>query len=246
MEALQFFLRQKLLGGLPDIAMTISGGVVIRVLVADDELLIRAGIRLVLGNAEDIEVVAEASDGRAAVELTQRHAVDVVLLDIRMPGMDGLTAAEEMIRYAPGLQVVMLTTFGEDAYVARALRAGAAGFLLKDTPPEELIRAVRVAAAKQAIMSPEITRRLIDQYVHSDTSHGDRARRQMEELTAREREIVIMVGHGLSNAEIARKAFVSEGTIKATVSRIFTKLGCANRVQAAIMAHDAGMLTERI
>src|SRR5437667_5826620 len=144
----------------------------IRVLIADDESLIRSGIRLVLRHAGDIEVVAEAGDGAEAVALAVRHAVDVALLDIRMPGVDGLAAAERLAREAPGVQVVMLTTFGEDAYVARALRAGAAGFLLKDIAPDDLIAAVRAAAGGSAILSPQITRHVIDRYLDRD---GDRA-----------------------------------------------------------------------
>jgi len=214
----------------------------IRVLVADDEALIRAGVRMVLENAADIEVVAEARDGREAVESVRRHHVDVALLDIRMPGGDGLAAAREIRRLAPDTQVVMLTTFGEDEYVATALRAGAAGFLLKDTDPEGLIEAVRVAGRGDAILSPSLTRRLIDRYVGPHDERGDRARERLAVLTEKEREVVVLVGSGLSNAEIARKLFMSEGTAKAHVSRILTKLDCANRVQAAILAHEAGLL----
>jgi len=214
----------------------------IRVLVADDEALIRAGVRLVLENAPDIEVVAEARDGREAVELVRRHRVDVALLDIRMPGGDGLAAAQEIRRLAPATQVIMLTTFGEDEYVATALQAGAAGFLLKDTDPDGLIEAVRIAGRGDAILSPSLTRRLIDRYVGSYDERGDRARDRLAVLTEKEREVVVLVGSGLSNAEIARKLFMSEGTAKAHVSRILTKLDCANRVQAAILAHEAGLL----
>jgi DNA-binding NarL/FixJ family response regulator len=214
----------------------------IRVMLADDEALIRAGIRLVLSNAEEIEIVAEAGNGREAVELARRHHVDVALLDIRMPTADGLSAAAEIHRLVPRTQIVMLTTFGEDEYVARALRAGAAGFLLKDTPPDDLIQAVRVAARGETILSPRITRQLIDRYVGPDDSRADRARKRLGVLTDKEREVVILVGGGLSNGEIAKNLFMSEGTAKAHVSRILTKLDCANRVQAAILAHDAGLL----
>ncbi len=214
----------------------------IRVMLADDEALIRAGIRLILGNAEEIEIVAEAGDGREAVELARRHTVDVALLDIRMPKVDGLAAAAEIRRLVPRTQVVMLTTFGEEEYVARALRAGAAGFLLKDTPPDELIQAVRVAARGEAILSPRITRQLIDRYVGPEDTRAAEAKQQLAVLTDKEREVVVLVGRGQSNGEIAASLFMSEGTAKAHVSRILNKLGCTNRVQAAILAHDAGLL----
>ncbi len=214
----------------------------IRVMVADDERLIRAGIRLVLANAANIEIVAEGTDGREAVELVRRHQIDVALLDIRMPRLDGLAAATDIRRISPSTQVVMLTTFGEQDYVATALRAGAAGFLLKDTEPDELIRAVRVAAEGDAILSPSITRRLIDTYVGPENDRADQARRRLGVLTDKEREVIALVGGGLSNAEIATALLMGEGTAKAHVSRILTKLDCANRVQAAILARDADLV----
>ena len=214
----------------------------IRVLLADDEALIRTGIRLVLETADDIDIVAEAANGSEAVELVRSHQIDVALLDIRMPKLDGLAAAEQIGRLVPNTRVVMLTTFGEDEYVARALRAGAAGFLVKDTPPDGLIHAVRVAASGEAILSPKITRHLIDRYVGPEDSRGDAARRRLEVLTDRERDVLILISDGSSNAEIAKGLLLSEGTAKAHVSRILTKLGCTNRVQAAILAHDAGLL----
>jgi DNA-binding NarL/FixJ family response regulator len=216
----------------------------VRVLLADDQELVRAGIRLVLRHAEDIEVVAEAADGQQAAELAVRHLVDVALLDIRMPGTDGLVAAEHIARRAPSVRVVILTTFGEEEYVARALRAGAAGFLLKDAAPTELIQAVRTVARGQAILSPQITRHLIDRYVSRDDSRAVAARERTADLTDREREVLVMVGTGLSNAEIGGQLHLGEGTIKTYVSRILVKLGCANRVQAAILAHDAGIVPE--
>lgn len=214
----------------------------IRVMLADDEALIRAGIRLVLQNAADIEIVAEATDGHEAVELVRRHRVDVALLDVRMARGDGLAAAAEIRRHVPRTQVVMLTTFGEDETVAAALRAGAAGFLLKDTPPDDIIQAVRVAARGEAILSPRITRQLIDRYVGPEDTRAEHATRRLGALTNKEREVVVLIGDGLSNGEIARSLLISEGTAKAHVSRILTKLGCTNRVQAAILAHDAGLL----
>ncbi|SEQ43139.1 two component transcriptional regulator, LuxR family [Lentzea xinjiangensis] len=209
----------------------------IRVLIADDETLMRAGIRLILENDPEITVVAEASDGREAVELSRAHGVDVALLDIRMPGGDGLRAAEQI---AASTNVVMLTTFGEDSYVAQALKVGATGFLLKDTPPQELINAVRKAARGEPILAPQITKRLIEKHL---TAPDDRssARRKIDALTAAERSVLELVGEGLSNTEIGEQLFMATGTVKAHISRILPKLGCANRVQAAIVAHDAGL-----
>ncbi|RSM62231.1 DNA-binding response regulator [Actinoplanes sp. ATCC 53533] len=214
----------------------------VRVLLADDERLVRAGLRLVLSHADDIEIVAEAGNGAEAVDLATRHDIDVVLMDIRMPGTDGLTAAKELAARAPSVQVVMLTTFGEDEYVAQALLAGAAGFLLKDSGPEELIHAVRAAADGHAILSPRITRELIDRYVVTSAGRITEARRRVSALTDREREVLAMIGSGLSNAEAGRQLFMGEGTVKTHVRHILTKLDCANRVQAAILARDAGLL----
>jgi len=216
---------------------------VIRVLVADDEALIRAGIRMVLEMGGDIEIVAEAGTGAQAVDLVRKHTVDVALLDIRMPELDGLAAAERIAAAAPKTRVIMLTTFGEDEYVVRALRGGAAGFLLKDTPPDDLIRAVRRAAGGESILSSPITKKLIERYVGPERFRSDDARRRISVLTDREREVLALVGDGSSNSEIAQSLLISEGTAKAHVSRILTALGCANRVQAAILAHEAGLLT---
>ncbi|MGW4128781.1 response regulator [Amycolatopsis japonica] len=214
----------------------------IRVLLADDEPLLRAGARLLLKQAGDIDVVAEASDGAEAIDIVRRIPVDVALMDIRMPGTDGLAAVEEIARE---VRVIMLTTFGDEAYVARALRAGAAGFLLKDTDPAQLIQAVRSAAAGEAVLSPRIAKQVIDRFRDADAADADnaaRARRRIEALTARELDVLVRVGRGLGNAEIAGELRLSNGTVKIHVSRILAKLGCANRVQAAILAHDAGIL----
>ncbi|MFE5503725.1 response regulator [Amycolatopsis japonica] len=214
----------------------------IRVLLADDEPLLRAGARLLLKQAGDIDVVAEASDGAEAIDVVRRIPVDVALMDIRMPGTDGLAAVEEIARE---VRVIMLTTFGDEAYVARALRAGAAGFLLKDTDPAQLIQAVRSAAAGEAVLSPRIAKQVIDRFRDADAADADnaaRARRRIEALTARELDVLVRVGRGLGNAEIAGELRLSNGTVKIHVSRILAKLGCANRVQAAILAHDAGIL----
>jgi DNA-binding NarL/FixJ family response regulator len=215
---------------------------VIKVMLVDDEQLLRAGVRLVLRHADDIEVTAEAGDGAEAVRLACTQPVDVALVDIRMPGTDGLTAAEQLAVRAPAVKVVMLTTFGEQEYITRALRAGAAGFLLKDSGPQELIHAVRAAAHGGAILSPRITKDLIATHVMAADNRSVKAQRLVDGLNERERDVLVMVGVGASNAEAARLLYMGEGTVKTYVSRILSKLGCANRVQAAIIAHDAGLL----
>ncbi|HZE39327.1 MAG TPA: response regulator transcription factor [Stackebrandtia sp.] len=216
----------------------------IRVLLADDQELVREGIRLILQHADDIEVVAEASDGAEAVELAARHRVDVALFDIQMPGMDGIRAAQRVGELKPSMRVIILTTFGDDRNVAAALRAGAAGFLLKDSAPGELIRAVRVVHDGHAILSPEVTRTLIEHGWNFGGASAERAKARVAELSDREHEILVLLGSGMSNADIAKRLFLGEGTVKAHVSRMLTKLDCANRVQAAIIAHDAGMLRD--
>ncbi len=216
----------------------------IRILVADDEALIRSGIRMVLETSGDIEIIAEASTGTQAVDLVRGHMIDVALLDIRMPQMDGLGAAERISAQAPKTRVIMLTTFGEDEYVARALRAGAAGFLLKDTPPDDLIRAVRIAASGESILSPKITSQLITRYLSHDQPRADEARQRITVLSTREIDVLTLIGNGSSNADIAKNLLISEGTAKAHVSRILTAMGYTNRVQAAILAHEAGLLTD--
>jgi DNA-binding NarL/FixJ family response regulator len=213
----------------------------IGVLLVDDEALMRAGVRMVLSHAPDIEVVAEAGDGAEGVDLALRHRVDVVLMDIRMPGMDGLTAIERLATLAPSVRVVVLTSLGDDEYITRALTAGAAGFVLKDTGPQDLIQAVRVVAAGDAILSPRITRSLIQQHVEANASQAAQARRLVGLLTERERDVLVLVGQGMSNGEAGRHLSLGEGTVKTHVKHILAKLGCANRVQAAILAHEAGL-----
>ncbi|MEV7543804.1 response regulator transcription factor [Streptomyces sp. NPDC089915] len=214
----------------------------IRVVIADDEPLIRAGIRMILTSAPDIEVVAEGADGREAVELARSHAPDVVLLDIQMPVMDGLTALGELGRAVPGTRVLILTTFGERENVLRALSQGGAGFLLKDSAPGELIGAVRAAAAGDAYLSPAATRHVVDQLAAGPAAgRGAEARRRLEGLSERERGVLALLGEGLSNADAGRRLHMSEATVKTYVSRILAKLGCENRVQAALLARDAGL-----
>ncbi|MGW6980805.1 response regulator [Streptomyces sp. NPDC054932] len=215
---------------------------VIRVVIADDEPLIRAGIRMILTSAPDIEVVAEAANGREAVELARSHAPDVVLLDIQMPVMDGLTALGELRRAVPEVRALILTTFGEKENVLRALGEGGAGFLLKDSAPGELIGAVRAASAGDAYLSPGATRHVVDQLASGKAAvRGEVARRQVAELSDRERGVLALLGEGLSNADAGRRLHMSEATVKTYVSRILAKLGCENRVQAALLARDAGL-----
>ncbi|GAA1927286.1 response regulator transcription factor [Streptomyces durmitorensis] len=216
----------------------------IRVLLADDEAMIRAGVRAILGTAEDIEVVAEAADGREAVDLALKHRPDVCLLDIRMPRLDGLQAAAELHKAAPGTAVAMLTTFSEDEYIASALGSGAAGFLLKSGNPRELIAGVQAVAEGGAYLSPSIARRVISRLGAGQLGKQAAARARAEELTAREREVLALVGAGLSNAEIAGRLHVVEGTVKAYVSQVLARLGFKNRVQAAILAYEAGLVGE--
>ncbi|MER5549366.1 response regulator transcription factor [Streptomyces sp. NPDC001118] len=214
----------------------------IRVIVADDEPLIRAGIRMILTSAEDIDLVAEAADGREAVEAVRARRVDVVLLDIQMPVMDGLEALAELRRTAPDTRVLILTTFGTQENVLRALTEGSAGFLLKDSAPAELIGAVRAAAAGQAYLSPGATRHVVDSLASGTSAlRSERARRRLETLTTREKEVLALLGEGLSNADTGHRLHMSEGTVKTYVSRILSKLDCENRVQAALLARDAGL-----
>lgn len=215
---------------------------VIRVVIVDDEPLIRAGIRMILTSAPDIEVVAEAANGREAVALARLHTPDVMLLDIQMPVMDGLTALGELRRAAPEVRALILTTFGEKENVLRALGQGGAGFLLKDSAPGELIGAVRAAAAGDAYLSPGATRHVVDQLASGKAAvRGEEARRQVAELSERERGVLALLGEGLSNADAGRRLHMSEATVKTYVSRILAKLGCENRVQAALLARDAGL-----
>ncbi|MEU9033475.1 response regulator transcription factor [Streptomyces sp. NPDC048352] len=216
----------------------------IRVLLADDEAMIRHGVRLILRHAEGIEVVAEAADGRAAVEEAAAHRPDVALVDIRMPVCDGLAAIAPLLALDPAPRVVMLTTFGDDDNVVRALREGAAGFLLKDEGPQELISAVRAAAAGDAVLSPGVTGAVISRMLRSDASQDTGAvvaDERIGRLTGREREVLAMLGQGLSNQDVAGRLGIGVGTVKTHVGAILDKTGTASRVQAALLAHRAGL-----
>ncbi|MFC0627745.1 response regulator [Kribbella deserti] len=218
---------------------------VIRVLIVDDDPLLRAGLMMMLKGAEDLRVVGEAGDGRAVPGLIERHSPDVILMDIRMPNLDGLTTTE-LVRSQPGApEIVILTTFDADEHVLRALRAGAAGFVLKDTPPAEIVEAVRRVASGQPVLSPVVTRRLMKRVAASGQDQRKaRADERLGLLNDREREIAVAVGEGKSNAEISATLFLSVPTVKTHVSRILSKLDLNNRVQIALLVHDAGLLDD--
>jgi DNA-binding NarL/FixJ family response regulator len=218
---------------------------VIRILLVDDQALVRAGFRMILDAEPEMEVVGEASDGREAVEQVRELRPDVVLMDIRMPELDGLEAARRILSGtsedgAP--KILMLTTFDLDEYVYEALRAGASGFLLKDTPPEQLVSAIHVIAEGEALLSPSITRRVISEFVKGNGPKPQAQFPRLQDLTARELEVMKAIARGLSNAEIARELFVSETTVKTHVARILMKLGLRDRVQAVVLAYEAGVV----
>jgi DNA-binding NarL/FixJ family response regulator len=217
---------------------------VIRVLLADDEAMIRAGVGAILAAAPDIDVVAEAADGRAAVEAARAHRPDVALLDIRMPVLDGLSAADELRSVVPHTAVIMLTTFGEDEYISGALESGVSGFLLKSGDPYELMAAVRAAHDGASYLSPKVAHRVIQQISGGRLSRRTAAKERLDRLTPREREVLGLLGAGLSNAEIGRRLFLVEGTVKAHVSSLLTRLDVQNRVQAAVLAHEAGLVDD--
>jgi DNA-binding NarL/FixJ family response regulator len=213
----------------------------ITVLIADDQQMVRRGFRVILEAEQGISVVAEAGDGREAVDLARRHAPAVALLDIRMPVMDGLRAARQILAPGSRTRVLILTTFDADEYVYEALRAGASGFLLKDAPADQLVTAVRSLAAGDALIDPVITRRLISRFALAARPAGVPA--ELSELTPRELEVLRLVARGLSNVEIAQELVVEENTIKTHVSRVLTKLGLRDRVQAVVLAYELGFVT---
>ncbi|MGY3339599.1 DNA-binding NarL/FixJ family response regulator [Streptomyces filamentosus] len=218
----------------------------IRLLLVDDDPLVRAGLTLMLGGAESIEIVGEGADGSEVPDLVDRLAPDVVLMDIRMPHVDGLTATERL-RARPGApEVIVLTTFHADEQVLRALRAGASGFVLKDTPPAEIVTAVRRVAAGEPVLSPAVTRRLMSHVAGRPETPPRRAgaAERLADLAERERQVALAVGRGASNAEIAAGLYMSVPTVKTYVSRLLAKLGLNNRVQIALLVHDAGLLDE--
>ncbi|MCM4082672.1 response regulator [Paractinoplanes hotanensis] len=215
----------------------------LRVLLADDDSLIRTAIDAILRPAAGIELIAQVADGRAAVDLALRHRPDVALLDIQMPVLDGLAALREIRRLVPEVRIVVLTTFGQDEYVAQALAHGAAGFLLKESAADELEYAIRAAAAGNAYLSPKITRQVLDRLPPPPTRPTE-DQVKVDTLSEREREVLILLAQGLSNAEIGQRLFVSEGTVKTHVYHVFAKLSCENRVQAAMLAQRTGLLAQ--
>lgn len=217
----------------------------ISVVVVDDQAMVRAGFAAILGAQDGIDVLGQAADGAEGVELARRLRPDLVLMDIRMPGMNGIDATRELVHPSRGEPhrplVLVLTTFDADEYVYDALAAGASGFLLKDAPPDDLVHAVRVVAAGEALLAPRVTKRLLERFAAQRPATSSRAL-LLAGLTEREREILVLIGRGRSNAEIAAELFIAEQTVKTHVSRIFTKLGLRDRVQAVILAFDAGLV----
>jgi DNA-binding NarL/FixJ family response regulator len=214
---------------------------VIRVLIADDQALVRGGFRMILEAQEDIQVVGEASDGREALAQARQLDPDVVLMDIRMPELDGLDATRELVQEDGSARVLVLTTFDLDEYVYEAMKAGASGFLLKDVRPEQLAEAVRVVAAGDSLLAPAITRRLVEEFVRRPRPGSDRPDR-LSELTEREVEVLKLLARGLSNAEVASALFVSEATVKTHVAHVLTKLKIRDRVQAVVLAYESGLV----
>jgi DNA-binding NarL/FixJ family response regulator len=214
---------------------------VIRLLIADDEALIRDGFRMILGAQADLEVVGECADGVEAIELAHHHRPDLILMDVRMPRVDGIEATDRIVRAGLPTRVLMLTTFDRDEYVYEAMRAGASGFLLKTTPTERLIEAIRLVAAGEALLAPEITRRLIEDFVRRPPP-DDGTNVVLQRLTPREQEVLREVAHGLANREIAQLLFLSEATVKTYVTRILAKIGARDRAQAVVLAYEAGIV----
>jgi DNA-binding NarL/FixJ family response regulator len=219
---------------------------VIRILLVDDQALVRAGFRMILDAEPEMEVVGEAADGREAIDQVRLLQPDVVLMDIRMPELDGLEAARRILsgpEEENTAKILMLTTFDHDEYVYEALRAGASGFLLKDTPPEQLVGAIHVIAQGEALLSPSITRRVISEFVKGNGPKPQAQFPRLKDLTARELEVLMSIARGLSNAEIATALFVSETTVKTHVARILMKLSLRDRVQAVVLAYEAGVVS---
>jgi DNA-binding NarL/FixJ family response regulator len=214
----------------------------LRVLIADDQALVRAGFRMILEAQPDIAVVGEAAEGEAAVRQAQRLRPDVVLMDVRMPGMDGLEATRRLMGEAPGPRIVILTTFDLDEYVYAAIRAGACGFLLKDVTPEQLVAAVRSVAVGDALLAPSITRRLVERFAHPAAGMPDVGTDALGSLTARETDVFRLLARGMSNAEIADALVVTEATVKTHVAAILGKLDLRNRAQAVVLAYESGLV----
>jgi DNA-binding NarL/FixJ family response regulator len=215
--------------------------VTIHVLLCDDQALVRSGFRLILESREDIEVVGEAEDGREAIELARRVDPDVILMDIRMPNVDGVEATRRLVSGGSRARIVILTTFDLDEYVFESIRAGASGFLLKDVQPAQLVDAIRVVAAGEALLAPSVTRRLLERFAHTLPGE-EKPPPELTSLTERELEVLTLLAGGLSNAELAQRLFLSETTVKSHISSVFRKLGLRDRVQAVVLAYEAGLV----
>jgi DNA-binding NarL/FixJ family response regulator len=214
----------------------------IRIILVDDQELVRTGFRMVLDAQPDMTVVGEAADGLAAVEVARAHSADVMIMDARMPRLDGVAATRRIRQAGDRPRVLMLTTFDLDEYAFAALKAGASGFLLKDVPPDELLFAIRAVHSGDAVVAPSTTRRLIDRFAPMLPAGGAAAGPELAELTERERQVLVLVAHGLSNSELAQRLFVSEATVKTHVGRILAKLGLRDRVQAVVYAYENGLV----
>jgi DNA-binding NarL/FixJ family response regulator len=214
----------------------------IRVLLCDDQALVRSGFRLILEAREDIEVVGEAEDGREVIELAQRVDPDVILMDVRMPNVDGVEATRRLVAGGSRARILILTTFDLDEYVYEAIRAGASGFLLKDVHPPQLADAIRVVAAGEALLAPTVTRRLLDRFAHTLGDADEKPPPELDSLTDRELEVLKLLAGGLSNAELAQRLFLSETTVKTHISSVLRKLHLRDRVQAVVLAYEAGLV----
>jgi DNA-binding NarL/FixJ family response regulator len=216
----------------------------IRVLLVDDQKLVRAGFRMILSGSDDIDVVGESGDGETAIHAVERVHPDVVLMDIRMPGLDGVEATRRLVRegVAPNARVIILTTFDGDEYVIEALRAGASGFVLKDIEPDDLVSAIRTVAAGDALIAPSVTRRLLDRFAERLTLADSEHAAKLRDLSPREIEVLLLVARGLSNREIAEQLFLTEPTVKSHLSHVLMKLDIRDRTQAVIVAYEAGLI----
>lgn len=214
---------------------------VITLLIADDEALVRSGLRLIVEAQEDMKVVGEAPDGADAALMVRELSPDVVLMDVSMPVADGIEGTRRIVSSGASTKVLMLTTFDRDAYLYEAMKVGASGYLLKSSPPEQLVNAIRVVAAGDSLVAPSITRRLIEDFVRRPPP-GTKIAPELERLTEREVEVLALIGRGLSNTEIANRLYLSEGTVKSHVNRVFTKLGLRNRAQAVVTAYETGLV----